>query len=309
MRKWIIWIAIILVLAAAGFCIYWFCFRDTSDGGNLSNREVLFAVQSVLENEGTNLDEIVENHQKVQYSSSQATNMLVSADGETQKLADKFASYLLVDNGKNVFLSRENYKVLFEKPLTYAYSALYESVFGKEKIRQNNWVEQEIDEKTFKFKIWSDKEEIIYIWLFDAKENVMFETIIDFDFRKDTNIYSLESKIVKVNSEENNSYTYGYYVRDGEQVLNFDFVSFDSTNKIVEKQENYEISNININEISKIDGNNKKFALNLTADQKNEIVNYLLEDLDVNFAEYNTMVSVKCSRIKTMQNAYAYYNK
>ena len=196
-----------------------------------------------------------------------------------------------------------------QKPLTYAYSALYESVFGKEKIRQNNWVEQEIDGKTFKFKIWSDKEEIIYIWLFDAKENVMFETIIDFDFRKDTNIYSLESKIVKVNSEENNSYTYGYYVRDGEQVLNFDFVSFDSTNKIAEKQENYEISSININEISKIDGNNKKFALNLTADQKNEIVNYLLEDLDVNFAEYNTMVSVKCSKIKTMQNAYAYYNK
>ena len=112
MRKWIIWAIIILVLAAAGFCIYWFCFRDTSDGGKLSNKEVLFAVQSVLENEGTNLEDIVKDHQKVTYSSSQITEMFVSADG-SEKLSDKFASDLVIDNGKNLALSRENFENLF----------------------------------------------------------------------------------------------------------------------------------------------------------------------------------------------------
>ena len=311
MRKWIIWAIIILVLAAAGFCIYWFCFRDTSDGGKLSNKEVLFAVQSVLENEGTNLEDIVKDHQKVTYSSSQITEMFVSADG-SEKLSDKFASDLVIDNGKNLALSRENFENLFEKPLTFAYSALYESVFGKERIRQNTWLEQEIGGVNFKLKIWSDEAEVIYIWLYDAKENVMFETLINFDYRQETTIYSLESKIVKVNSYvegEDYTYTYAYCNKNGETVLNFDFVNFNSSSKIAEKQEEYIISNAKINEISKVDGNDKKFMPSVDSNKINEIAKYLLEDLGVNFVEYNTATSVKGPKIKTMQNAYAYYNE
>ena len=311
MRKWIIWIAIILVLAAAGFCIYWFCFRDTSDGGKLSNREVLFAVQSVLENEGANLDEIVENHEKVIYSSSQITNMFVSADGETLKLADRFGESLTTNNGKNLVLSKENFAALFEKPLTYAYSALYNSVFGKDKIRQNTWLEQNIEGKNFKLKIWSDEAKVIYIWLYDAQENIMFETLIDFNYRNETNIYSLESKIVKVNkiaSGEDYTYTYGYFNRDAEKVLNFELVNFISKNKIIEKQENYELFDIKIEEISKIDGENKKFISNLSSEKSLEVAKYILEDLDVNFAEYNSATSAKGTKIKTLQNGYNYYN-
>ena len=316
MRKWIIWIVIILLLAATGFCVWWFFFRDTSDGGKFSNREVLFAVQSVLEDQGVNLDDIVEDHQKVVYSGIQTNGMYVSAEGEQEgevkKLSDKFESYL-VSESRLVSMDSNEFKTLFEKPLVYAYSVLHESVFGKQKIRQNTWVEQTFEENIYRVKVWSDEAETIYIWLYDVKEDVMFEILINFNYRRETNIYSLESRIVDVNvkNEETKEYvyTYGYFNRNIEKVLNFDYVTFKSSEKITEKQETYKLSDINLKEISKVDGSTNRFFLNTSNVNYQSVAKYVLEDLDVNFKEYDLAAGHKATQVESIANAYAYYNK
>ena len=163
MRRWIIWITILLVLAAGGFCIYWFLFRDTSDGGDLTNKEVLFAIQSILEDQELDLNTVVENHKKVSFVANHETNT-VNADGKVLPVAQNFQSLLQETGIERKSLSKEDFENFYKKPLIFAYSALYANVFGREWFRQNTWSSQtftqKVDEKksiqkTYKIKISS----------------------------------------------------------------------------------------------------------------------------------------------------------
>lgn len=146
MRRWILWITIILVLAAGGFCIYWFIFRDTSDGGDLTNKEVLFAIQSVLEDQQIDLDNIVKDHQNVSFTYEAKTEAVVSADSKVLTVGEKFEN-ILTTTESIASLNAEQFKNNFAKPLIYAYSALYENVFNNAKFKQNVWYSQTIIQK------------------------------------------------------------------------------------------------------------------------------------------------------------------
>lgn len=330
MRRWIIWITILLVLAAGGFCIYWFLFRDTSDGGDLTNKEVLFAIQSILEDQELDLNTVVENHKKVSFVANHEPNR-VDADGKVMSLAQNFQSLLQETGIERKSLSKEDFENFYKKPLIFAYSALYANVFGREWLRQNTWSSQtftqKVDEKksiqkTYKIKI-SSVGKNIYIWFYDEQTSTFEEMSITFNFRDKTNIYSLENKITKTNKnallsgdEPKDSYTYeyAYFNRDESHVLNSDSISFTSEQRITEKQENYSLLDMNITSLYfTADGKNKEYTnLESVTDwetKKFEVQRYLLEKLDVNFKEQDSYNDARTSTLKSLNYAYNYYNK
>lgn len=330
MRRWIIWITILLVLAAGGFCIYWFLFRDTSDGGDLTNKEVLFAIQSILEDQELDLNTVVENHKKVSFVANHGTNS-VDADGKVLPVAQSFQSLLQETGIERKSLSKEDFENFYKKPLIFAYSALYANVFGREWFRQNTWSSQTFTEKvnekksiqkTYKIKILSVGKNI-YIWFYDEQTLTFEEMSITFNFRDKTNIYSLENKITKTNKnallsgdEPKDSYTYkyAYFNRDEIQVLNSDSISFTSEQRITEKQENYSLLDMNISSLYfTSDGINNEYAGDESIidweTKKFEVQRYLLEKLDVNFKEQDSYKDAKTSTLKSLNYAYNYYNK
>lgn len=330
MRRWIIWITILLVLAAGGFCIYWFLFRDTSDGGDLTNKEVLFAIQNILEDQELDLNTVVENHKKVSFVANHGTNS-VDADGKVLPVAQNFQSLLQETSIERKSLSKEDFENFYKKPLIFAYSALYANVFGREWFRQNTWSSQtftqKVDEensiqKTYKIKI-SSVGKNIYIWFYDEQTSTFEEMSITFNFRDKTNIYSLENKITKTNKnallsgdEPKDSYTYeyAYFNRDESKVLNSDSISFTSEQRITEKQENYSLLDMNISSLYfTSDGINNEYAGDEAIidweTKKFEVQRYLLEKLDVNFKEQDSYKATKTSTLKSLNYAYNYYNK
>lgn len=330
MRRWIIWITILLVLAAGGFCIYWFLFRDTSDGGDLTNKEVLFAIQSILEDQELDLNTVVENHKKVSFVANHEPNR-VDADGKVLPLAQNFQSLLQETGIERKSLSKEDFENFYKKPLIFAYSALYANVFGREWLRQNTWSSQtftqKVDEKksiqkTYKIKI-SSVGKNIYIWFYDEQTSTFEEMSITFNFRDKTNIYSLENKITKTNKnallsgdEPKDSYTYkyAYFNRDESHILNSDSISFTSEQRITKKQENYSLLDMNISSLYfTADGKNKEYTnLESVTDwetKKFEVQRYLLEKLDVNFKEQDSYNDARTSTLKSLNYAYNYYNK
>lgn len=330
MRRWIIWITILLVLAAGGFCIYWFLFRDTSDGGDLTNKEVLFAIQSILEDQELDLNTVVEKHKKVSFVANHETNS-VDADGKVLPVAQNFQSLLQETSAERKSLSKEDFENFYKKPLIFAYSALYANVFGREWFRQNTWSSQtftqKVDEKKsiqkiYKIKI-SSVGKNIYIWFYDEQTSTFEEMSITFNFRDKTNIYSLENKITKTNKnallsgdEPKDSYTYeyAYFNRDESHVLNSDSISFTSEQRITEKQENYSLLDMNITSLYfTADGKNKEYTnLESVTDwetKKFEVQRYLLEKLDVNFKEQDSYNDARTSTLKSLNYAYNYYNK
>ena len=330
MRRWIIWITILLVLAAGGFCIYWFLFRDTSDGGDLTNKEVLFAIQSILEDQELDLNTVVENHKKVSFVANHGTNSVV-ADGKVLPVAQNFQSLLQETSAERKSLSKEDFENFYKKPLIFAYSALYANVFGREWFRQNTWSSQtftqKVDEKksiqkTYKIKI-SSVGKNIYIWFYDEQTSTFEEMSITFNFRDKTNIYSLENKITKTNKnallssdkpKDSYTYEYAYFNRDESKVLNSDSISFTSEQRITEKQENYSLLDMNISSLYfTSDGKNKEYTnLESVTDwetKKFEVQRYLLEKLDVNFKEQDSYNDARTSTLKSLNYAYNYYNK
>lgn len=328
MRRWIIWITILLVLAAGGFCIYWFLFRDTSDGGDLTNKEVLFAVQSILEDQEFDLNTIVKDHKKVSFIANHETNT-VEADDRFLSIAQNFQFLLQETEVKRNSLSQEDFDIFYKKPLIFAYSALYSNVFGGEWFKQNTWCSQtfteKIDEensvqKTYKIKITSVNKNI-YIWFYDEQTLTFEEMAISFNFRDNTNIYSIENKITKTNKdaltvdgEKKDSYTYGYayFNRDEEQVLNSDSIMLSSADRVVEKQENYSLLDINISSLYFVNDEIYKEYLNLNEvenweTKKFEVQKYILENLDVNFKEQDSNINNRTSTLKSLDYAYNYY--
>lgn len=330
MRRWIIWITILLVLAAGGFCIYWFLFRDTSDGGDLTNKEVLFAIQSILEDQELDLNTVVENHKKVTFVANHGTNN-VDADGKVMPLAQNFQSLLQETGIERKSLSKEDFENFYKKPLIFAYSALYANVFGREWFRQNTWSSQtftqKVDEKksiqkTYKIKI-SSVGKNIYILFYDEQTSTFEEMSMTFNFRDKTNIYSIENKITRTNKnallsgdEPKDSYTYkyAYFNRDESHVLNSDSISFTSEQRITEKQENYSLLDMNISSLYfTSDGINNEYAGDGSIidweTKKFEVQKYLLEKLDVNFKEQDSYNDARTSTLKSLNYAYNYYNK
>lgn len=330
MRRWIIWITILLVLAAGGFCIYWFLFRDTSDGGDLTNKEVLFAIQSILEDQELDLNTVVENHKKVSFVANHEPNS-VDADGKVLPVAQNFQSLLQETSAERKSLSKEDFENFYKKPLIFAYSALYANVFGREWLRQNTWSSQtftqKVDEKksiqkTYKIKI-SSVGKNIYIWFYDEQTSTFEEMSITFNFRDKTNIYSLKNKITKTNKnallsgdepKDSYAYEYAYFNRDESKILNSDSISFTSEQRITEKQENYSLLDMNISSLYfTSDGKNKEYTnLESITDwetKKFEVQRYLLEKLDVNFKEQDSYNDAKTSTLKSLNYAYNYYNK
>lgn len=330
MRRWIIWITILLVLAAGGFCIYWFLFRDTSDGGDLTNKEALFAIQSILEDQELDLNTVVENHKKVSFVANHEPNS-VDADGKVLSVAQNFQSLLQETSAERKSLSKEDFENFYKKPLIFAYSALYANVFEREWFRQNTWSSQtftqKVDEKksiqkTYKIKI-SSVGKNIYIWFYDEQTSTFEEMSITFNFRDKTNIYSLENKITKTNKnallsgdepKDSYAYEYAYFNRDESHVLNSDSISFTSEQRITEKQENYSLLDMNITSLYfTADGKNKEYTnLESVTDwetKKFEVQRYLLEKLDVNFKEQDSYNDARTSTLKSLNYAYNYYNK
>lgn len=329
MRRWILWITIILVLAAGGFCIYWFIFRDTSDGGDLTNKEVLFAIQSVLEDQQIDLDNIVKDHQNVSFTYEAKTEAVVSADSKVLTVGEKFENILTTTESK-VSLNAEQFKNNFAKPLIYAYSALYENVFNNAKFKQNVWysqtITQKIDEensvdRTYKLKVLSLNNNKICLWFYDEANLTFNEMTLQFNYRNETNVYSLENKITKTNKDaiageseatDSYSYQYAYFNRDAENILNFESIDFTSEERVTNIQKNYSYLDFNINSIY-LYGEQIKAYLNpeSIADLdgvKAEMQRYLLDNLDVNFYEEDKYLNAKTTSIDTFTNAYKYYN-
>ncbi len=329
MRRWILWITIILVLAAGGFCIYWFIFRDTSDGGDLTNKEVLFAIQSVLEDQQIDLDNIVKDHQNVSFTYEVKTEAVVSADSNVLTVGEKFEN-ILTTTESIASLNAEQFKNNFAKPLIYAYSALYENVFNNAKFKQNVWysqtIIQKIDEensvdRTYKLKVLSLNNNKICIWFYDEANLTFNEMTLQFNYRNETNVYSLENKITKTNKDaiageteasDSYSYQYVYFNRDAENILNFESIDFTSEERVTNIQKNYSYLDFNINSIY-LYGEQIKAYLNpeSIADLdgvKAEMQRYLLDNLDVNFYEEDKYLNAKTTSIDTFTNAYKYYN-
>lgn len=329
MRRWILWITIILVLAAGGFCIYWFIFRDTSDGGDLTNKEVLFAIQSVLEDQQIDLDNIVKDHQNVSFTYEAKTEAVVSADSKALTVGEKFENILTTTESK-ASLNAEQFKNNFAKPLIYAYSALYENVFNNAKFKQDVWysqtITQKIDEensvdRTYKLKVLSLNNNKICIWFYDEANLTFNEMTLQFNYRNETNVYALENKITKTNKDaiageseasDSYSYQYAYFNRDAENILNFESIDFTSEERVTNIQKNYSYLDFNINSIY-LYGEQIKAYLNpeSIADLdgvKADMQRYLLDNLDVNFYEEDKYLNAKTTSIDTFTNAYKYYN-
>lgn len=328
MRRWIIWITILLILAAGGFCIYWFLFRDTSQGGDLTNKETLFAVQNILKDQDVDLDTIVKNHEEVSFVANHEGSEKVHADGETLSLTSKFPN-VLTETFKKVSLDKTEFNEFYKQPLIFAYSALYANVFEDEYFKQNVWYAQTFTKgegenavsKTYKIKIASKDNNKIYIWLYDESNLTFNEMTINYDFKNETNVYSIENKITIVNKngiisgekvKDNYTYKYAYFNRNASEILNFESLEFGSDEKIKNIQKNYDFYDLEINSFY-IAKDNKCFNINSIKYLDNwetkqlEIEKYVVENLDVNFKEQEKYKNVNFGSTSNLSYAGEYY--
>lgn len=328
MRRWIIWITILLILAAGGFCIYWFLFRDTSQGGDLTNKETLFAVQSVLKDQNVDLETIVKDHQEVSFTSSHDENKSVEADGEILPVTSKFAG-ITTETLKKTTLDKDEFDEFYKKPLIFAYSALYSNVFENKYFKQNVWYYQTFSsgegenkvEKTYKIKISTKDNNLIYILLYDESNLTFNEMTITFNFKNETNVYSIENKITIVNKNgiisgenitDNYTYKYAYFNRNASRILNYDSLSFSSDDRIKNIQKFYDFYDLEITS-SYFVKDDKQYTISSPKfienwDEKQlEIEKYVVEDLDVNFKEQNKCLNANIGSTTNLEYAGEYF--
>ena len=314
MRKWIIWIVILLLLAGGGFCLYWFVFRDTSDGGNLTNREALFVIQNVLEDNNVDLKDYIDNPQKVEFDKT-ATNAVVYADGkEVLPLSEKFSGVMAINRNANC----NNFKV-FEQMLVLAWKNLYSNVFGGVKnIRQNVWYENIITEKVMEedkevdkeinriyLKIWSNKENDVYIWFYDKSADELSEIVIGYDYRSATPNYDLTMKSVeKTKSSEEGQYRYSlnYFCKNNGKVAYCDSATFYSNKEYKQINQEYELISGEYTLFSNIGIAKRYFKSPKGAadDTAKEIFKYMIEDYDITFYHYDQFSSAKKQTMKQL---------
>ena len=282
MKRFIIFLFVLILLGGAGFGIYWFLFRDKSDGGNLTNKEVLFAIQSVLEDQGVDLNTIVENYNKVDFAP--ASNMMVYAE-EANKLEDEFAS-LLTEN--QTFEYDNSNFAKFSNAVVEAYKAIYNNVFNNMKFKQNVWYETE----NGKISVYSDEEENINIYAFLSED--YYEIKIDFNFRNQNNIYSYETKILKQGETQN--YEYLYFDRNAENALSFDDVKFTSTEKYLGDEEEISLTFEDIKIFKKL-AEGYAGLIELSDEQKTEVLNYTLKTLNTNFKNFENFKDKQAEKL------------
>ena len=282
MKRFIIFLFVLILLGGAGFGIYWFLFRDRTDGGNLTNKEVLFAIQSVLEDQGVDLNTIVENYNKVDFAP--ASNMMVYAE-EANKLEDEFVS-LLTEN--QTFEYDNSNFAKFSNVVVEAYKAIYNNVFNNMKFKQNVWYEIE----NGKFNVYSDEEENIIIYAFLNED--YYEIKIDFNFRNQINIYSYETKILKQGETQN--YEYLYFNRNEENALSFDDVKFASTEKYLGDEEEISLTFEDIKIFKKL-AEGYAAAVELSDEQKTEVLNYTLKTLNTNFKNFENFKDKQAEKL------------
>lgn len=282
MKRFIIFLFVLILLGGAGFGIYWFLFRDKTDGGNLTNKEVLFALQSVLEDQGVDLNTIVENYNKVDFAP--ASNMMVYAE-EANKLEDEFAS-LLTEN-QTFEYDNSNFEK-FSNAVVEAYKAIYNNVFNNMKFKQNVWYETE----NGKISVYSDEEENIIIYAF--LNEVYYEIKIDFNFRNQNNIYSYETKILKQGETQN--YEYLYFNRNAENALSFDDVKFASTEKYLGDEEEISLTFEDIKIFKKL-AEGYAGLIELSDEQKTEVLNYTLKTLNTNFKNFENFKDKQAEKL------------
>lgn len=282
MKRFIIFLFVLILLGGAGFGIYWFLFRDKTDGGNLTNKEVLFAIQSVLEDQGVDLNTIVENYNKVDFAP--ASNMMVYAE-EANKLEDEFAS-LLTEN--QTFEYDNSNFAKFSNAVVEAYKAIYNNVFNNMKFKQNVWYETE----NGKISVYSDDKENINIYAFLSED--YYEIKIDFNFRNQNNIYSYETKILKQGETQN--YEYLYFNRNAENALSFYDVKFVSTEKYLGDEEEISLTFEDIKIFKKL-AEGYAGLIELSDEQKTEVLNYTLKTLNTNFKNFENFKDKQAEKL------------
>lgn len=328
MKRFITFIFVLIILGGIGFGVYWFAFRDASDGGDLTNKEVLFAIQSVLKDQNVDLDKIVEIHQEVSFATPKTADV-VSAEQGSAIIGQEFDALLTETEDALSSLTSEQFNSTYSAPLIFAYSALYQNVFGGENFKQGVWYKQgysiKIDaenslEKIYQIKILSKGKYGIYIWFYDQNEKVFNEMFLNFNFRNEKNVYSLENKIVKTNTKaigvgENSkdSYTYQYvfFNRNADKVLNYDDVKFTSAVRYDRIVKTYSFIDFNINSIYNASSETiKKYnsTTTLSTENKNEIIKYMVGNLDVNFYELDKYAQLNSANTATLTNACKYFN-
>ena len=286
MRRFMIFLLIFVIISGAGFAIYWFIFKDKSDGGSLSNKEVVLALQNVMEDQGVDLTSIIENYQRVNFAP--ASSMVVYAE-DKKGIEEEFSS--LLNNLQTFDYDKSNFSK-FSAPIIQAYKAMYNNVFNKNGFRQNVWYQ--ID--NCKFKVHSDVEEIINI--IAIIDNMYFEIKIDYNYRNENNVYSYEVIILSNNDKFN--YEYLYFKRDSEKVLSFDNIKFASSEKYIGNEEDFafEQKTLIANKFEIYEEQNcyKQFQ-ELTEIEENNIFVYLLKELNVNFKNFDNLKNVKAEKL------------
>lgn len=285
MKKFIGFLLILALLGGAGFGVYWLFFRDKSDGGSLTNKEVVFVLQNVLEDQGIDLNSIVENHEKVDFAP--ASSLVVLAD--EQGLEERFNGIL---TQLQAFEYDNSNFGKFSNFVIEAYKALYNNVFNNKSFKQNVWYEIE----NGKIKVYADASENVNIYAFGA--DIYYEIKIDYNFRNENNVYSLEAKILSAG--ETQTYEYLYFNRDADKVLSFNDVKFSSTEKYLgdEQELNLTADLISANKFHPVQA--QPFYLQfkeLSDEEKTEIVNYVCKNLKVNFENFENIKNANAEKI------------
>lgn len=328
MKRFITFIFVLIILGGIGFGVYWFAFRDASDGGDLTNKEVLFAIQSVLKDQNVDLNTIVEKHQEVSFTTPQTADV-VSAEQGSAIIGQEFDALLTETREVLSSLPAEDFASTYSAPLIFAYSALYQNVFGGENFKQGVWYKQgysiKIDaenslEKIYQIKISSTGKNDIYIWFYDQNEKIFNEMLLNFNFRNETNVYSIENKIVKTNasaigagenSKDSYTYQYVFFNRNADKVLNYDDVKFTSEVRYDRIVKTYSFIDFDINSIYNASSDTiKKYnsSTTITEENKIEIIKYMVGNLDVNFYELDKYAQLNSANTGTLTNACKYFN-
>lgn len=287
MKRFIVFLLILAILGGTGFGVYWLFFRDKTDGGGLSNKEVVFALQNIIEDQGINLNTIIENCNKVDFAP--ASSMVVFAEEKTE-VEDNFED--LLTKTTEFEYSNANFEK-FSAVVVEAYKAMYNNVFNNLKFRQNVWYQCE----DVKFKVCSDVDGKIEILAF--KNGVYFEITFDYNFRNETNIYSYQTKILT--EGENNNYEYLFFNRNAQRVLGFDNIKFASSQKYdgTEDEINFELNTVFATKFFAYDGEESEYKTfdELTDEQKNEITKYVFKDLNVNFKNFEIAKTANAEKL------------
>lgn len=310
MRKVILIILILALLGGGGFCLYWFVFRKTDDGGYLSNRETLFVVQNVLENNGVNLDEYIDDAERVSYTST--TNAVVYADGEKESLTEKFEDKL-VTSIENIETETQTSFKNYSDIIVYAWKMLYSNVFGNVGIRQNVWYETDTYKKVIEdgkekevvdnreyFKIYSNEKSEILISYFNQNEKVLKEVEIDYDLRNTDVSYRLIAKETKITGESSGKYVYNYFSmkKNYQTIFYSEDVSYSSNEKYIAISDTTFIANAS--KFSLLTDSKMYLTSNGDEEFKTQAFTYLVEKYDLTFYSFDEMKNVKSETAKKL---------